>query len=94
MQRWGRFSPHLSLEAVFGAPGQALQQQGWMVLDGGGLRCTERGLAVLDSLLPDLLCQLQRRWGPTAPGPAPGPAPGGGTAPRGSSAARTGLRAL
>ncbi|XP_030361950.1 radical S-adenosyl methionine domain-containing protein 1, mitochondrial isoform X2 [Strigops habroptila] len=93
-KRWGRFSPHLSLEAVFGAPGQALQQQGWMVLDGGGLRCTERGLAVLDSLLPDLLCQLQRRWGPTAPGPAPGPAPGGGTAPRGSSAARTGLRAL
>ncbi|XP_033923656.1 radical S-adenosyl methionine domain-containing protein 1, mitochondrial [Melopsittacus undulatus] len=75
-ERWGRFSPHLSLEAVFGAPGQALQQQqqqGWMVLDGGGLRCTARGLAVLDSLLPDLLCQLQRAWGPAAPGPAPGP---------------------
>ncbi|NWW91039.1 RSAD1 protein, partial [Rhynochetos jubatus] len=34
-QRWGRFSPHLSLEAVFGAPGEALdlQRQGWLVLD-------------------------------------------------------------
>ncbi|XP_065549966.1 radical S-adenosyl methionine domain-containing protein 1, mitochondrial isoform X2 [Lathamus discolor] len=82
-ERWGRFSPDLSLEAVFGAPGQALQQQqqqGWMVLDGGGLRCTERGLAVLDSLLPDLLCQLQRGWGPAAPGPGrkdPGAVSGG-----------------
>ncbi|KAM4674415.1 radical S-adenosyl methionine domain-containing protein 1, mitochondrial isoform 3-T3 [Amazona ochrocephala] len=73
-ERWGRFSPHLSLEAVFGAAGQALQQQqGWMVLDSGGLRCTERGLAVLDSLLPDLLCRLQRAWGPAAPRPSPGP---------------------
>ncbi|NXS62005.1 RSAD1 protein, partial [Brachypteracias leptosomus] len=60
-ERWGHFSPHLSLEAVFGGPGEAraLQQQGWLLLDGSGLRCTERGLALLDSLLPDLLCQLQ-----------------------------------
>ncbi|NXD76779.1 RSAD1 protein, partial [Halcyon senegalensis] len=62
-ERWRHFSPHLSLEAVFGVPGEAraLQQQGWLLLDGGGLRCTWEGLAVLDSLLPDLLCQLQRR---------------------------------
>ncbi|NXE29080.1 RSAD1 protein, partial [Ardeotis kori] len=62
-ERWGQLSPHLSLEAVFGAPGEAkdLQQQGWLVLDGGGLRCTGEGLALLDSLLPGLLCQLQRR---------------------------------
>ncbi|NXW01910.1 RSAD1 protein, partial [Fregetta grallaria] len=62
-ERWGHFSPHLSLEAVFGVPGEAkdLQQQGWLVLDRGGLRCTWEGLALLDSLLPDLLCQLQRR---------------------------------
>ncbi|NXY88622.1 RSAD1 protein, partial [Alcedo cyanopectus] len=61
-ERWGNFSPHLSLEAVFGVPGEAraLQQQGWLLLDGSGLRCTWEGLAVLDSLLPDLLCQLQR----------------------------------
>ncbi|NWX25788.1 RSAD1 protein, partial [Notiomystis cincta] len=60
-ERWRHFSPHLSLQAVFGAPGKAraLQQQGWLVLDSGGLRCTWAGLAVLDSLLPDLLCQLQ-----------------------------------
>ncbi|NXE10615.1 RSAD1 protein, partial [Lophotis ruficrista] len=62
-ERWGQLSPNLSLEAVFGAPGEAkdLQQQGWLVLDGGGLRCTWEGLALLDSLLPGLLCQLQRR---------------------------------
>ncbi|NXU45319.1 RSAD1 protein, partial [Drymodes brunneopygia] len=61
-ERWGYFSPQLSLQAVFGTPGeaQALQQQGWLVLDSGGLRCTWAGLAVLDSLLPDLLWQLQR----------------------------------
>lgn len=27
-----------------------------------GLRCSWKGLALLDSLLPDLLCQLQHRW--------------------------------
>ncbi|XP_035198592.1 MYCBP-associated protein-like isoform X2 [Oxyura jamaicensis] len=67
-QRWGRFSPQLPLRAVFGVPGEAmaLQQQGWLLLDGGGLRCTSQGLAVLDSLLPGLLCQLQRCWAHTA----------------------------
>ncbi|NXP07662.1 RSAD1 protein, partial [Thinocorus orbignyianus] len=61
-QRWGHFSPHLSLQAMFGAPGEAaeLQRQGWLVLDSSGLRCRRRGLALLDSLLPSLLCQLQR----------------------------------
>ncbi|XP_058708351.1 radical S-adenosyl methionine domain-containing protein 1, mitochondrial [Poecile atricapillus] len=64
-ERWGHFSPHLSLQAVFGEPGeaQALQQEGWLVLDSRGLRCTWAGLAVLDSLLPDLLWQLQRVLG-------------------------------
>ncbi|NWS17517.1 RSAD1 protein, partial [Pachyramphus minor] len=62
-ERWGHFSPQLSLQAVFGVPGEAraLQEQGWLLLDSSGLRCTWAGLAVLDSLLPDLLCQLQRR---------------------------------
>ncbi|NWQ58853.1 RSAD1 protein, partial [Neopipo cinnamomea] len=62
-ERWGHFSPQLSLQAVFGVPGEAwaLQEQGWLLLDGSSLRCTWAGLAVLDSLLPDLLCQLQRR---------------------------------
>uniref|UniRef100_A0A8C3N400 Radical S-adenosyl methionine domain-containing protein n=2 Tax=Geospiza parvula TaxID=87175 RepID=A0A8C3N400_GEOPR len=64
-ERWGHFSPQLSLQAVFGEPGEAraLQQEGWLVLDSGGLRCTWAGLAVLDSLLPDLLWQLQRVLG-------------------------------
>lgn len=36
-QRWGHFSPQLSLQAVFGEPGEAqdLQQQGWLLLDSG-----------------------------------------------------------
>ncbi|NXC84988.1 RSAD1 protein, partial [Cercotrichas coryphoeus] len=61
-ERWGHFSPQLSLQDVFGKPGEAraLQQSGWLVLDSGSLRCTWAGLAVLDSLLPDLLWQLQR----------------------------------
>ncbi|XP_066056465.1 radical S-adenosyl methionine domain-containing protein 1, mitochondrial [Chamaea fasciata] len=64
-ERWAHFSPQLSLQAVFGEPGEAraLQQEGWLVLDSGGLRCTWAGLAVLDSLLPDLLWQLQRVLG-------------------------------
>ncbi|XP_059684373.1 radical S-adenosyl methionine domain-containing protein 1, mitochondrial [Gavia stellata] len=104
-ERWGHFSPHLSLEAVFGALGEAkdLQQQGWLVLDGGGLRCSWEGLALLDSLLPDLLCQLQRCWAlPAAPvHPRQGAAPGCGSgAPRrsptgdrasGEAVGRTGL---
>ncbi|NXD28696.1 RSAD1 protein, partial [Spelaeornis formosus] len=62
-ERWAHFSPQLSLQAVFGEPGEAraLQHEGWLVLDSGGLRCSWAGLAVLDSLLPDLLWQLQRR---------------------------------
>ncbi|XP_071881787.1 radical S-adenosyl methionine domain-containing protein 1, mitochondrial isoform X1 [Anas platyrhynchos] len=40
-QRWGLFSPQLPLRAVFGGPGEAmaLQQQGWLLLDG---RCSAR----------------------------------------------------
>ncbi|KAM8797025.1 radical S-adenosyl methionine domain-containing protein 1, mitochondrial [Eudromia elegans] len=72
-QHWREFSPHLSLWDVFGAPGEAseLEEQGWLLLDGSGLRCSWEGLAVLDSLLPALLCQLQRRWVPGAAPPAP-----------------------
>ncbi|XP_031454528.1 radical S-adenosyl methionine domain-containing protein 1, mitochondrial isoform X1 [Phasianus colchicus] len=63
-QRWGFFSPRLSLEDAFGAPGEAreLQERGWLRLNGRALRCTPAGLPLLDSLLPALLCQLRRRW--------------------------------
>ncbi|KAM6345265.1 radical S-adenosyl methionine domain-containing protein 1, mitochondrial isoform 2-T2 [Alca torda] len=92
-ERWGHFSPHLSLEAVFGAPGEAaeLQQQGWLVLDGGGLRCRREGLALLDSLLPGLLCQLQRGWAQAHPGtPRRGPTRDGGEAAPGLAGAVSG----
>ncbi|KAM4890136.1 radical S-adenosyl methionine domain-containing protein 1, mitochondrial [Sylvia borin] len=68
-ERWARLCPQHSLHAVFGEPGEAraLQQEGWLVLDSGGLRCTWAGVAVLDSLLPDLLWQLQRVLGAPPP---------------------------
>ncbi|KAM6403471.1 radical S-adenosyl methionine domain-containing protein 1, mitochondrial [Rhynochetos jubatus] len=99
-QRWGRFSPHLSLEAVFGAPGEALdlQRQGWLVLDGSGLRCTREGLGLLDSLLPDLLLQLQRRWAPPAapahPGQGAAPGRDGGAPGRGPTRDKAGGEAV
>lgn len=63
-QRWGVFSPRLSLDAAFGASGEAaeLQENGWVRLDGRSLRCSPAGLPVLDSLLPALLRQLRHRW--------------------------------
>ncbi|CAN8194174.1 unnamed protein product [Coccothraustes coccothraustes] len=85
-ERWGHFSPQLSLQAVFGEPGEAraLQQEGWLVLDSSGLRCTWAGLAVLDSLLPDLLWQLQRMLVRREPRQRkdPGRWPGGGVTAR------------
>ncbi|XP_066188026.1 radical S-adenosyl methionine domain-containing protein 1, mitochondrial [Sylvia atricapilla] len=75
-ERWARFCPQLSLQAVFGQPGEAraLQQEGWLLLDSGGLRCTWAGLAVLDSLLPDLLWQLRRLLGAARRPPSGTPA--------------------
>ncbi|XP_076122609.1 radical S-adenosyl methionine domain-containing protein 1, mitochondrial [Alosa pseudoharengus] len=60
-QHWKLFSPSDNLHAVLGQSGdvQELQQRGLLILDDRGLRCSWEGLALLDSLLPTLLLQLE-----------------------------------
>ncbi|KAL2101630.1 hypothetical protein ACEWY4_003391 [Coilia grayii] len=60
-QHWEMFSPSDDLHAFFGQPGdvQELQQRGLLILDDRGLRCSWEGLALLDSMLPTLLVQLE-----------------------------------
>ncbi|XP_062846905.1 radical S-adenosyl methionine domain-containing protein 1, mitochondrial [Trichomycterus rosablanca] len=60
-QHWTAFSPEGNLHQVFGASTdvQELQQKGFLILDDGGLRCSWNGLALLDSILPVLLLQLE-----------------------------------
>ncbi|XP_076000038.1 radical S-adenosyl methionine domain-containing protein 1, mitochondrial [Genypterus blacodes] len=62
-QHWQLFSPHMCLHEVFGTStdGQQLLQSGHLILDDGGLRCSWDGLALLDSILPSLLVELERR---------------------------------
>ncbi|XP_014457264.2 radical S-adenosyl methionine domain-containing protein 1, mitochondrial [Alligator mississippiensis] len=63
-QHWLQFAPSLSLWDAFGASEEVkeLEDQGFLLLDHRGLRCSWTGLAVLDSLLPTLLNQLQQTW--------------------------------
>ncbi|XP_066474156.1 radical S-adenosyl methionine domain-containing protein 1, mitochondrial isoform X1 [Tiliqua scincoides] len=63
-QHWLQFAPGLSLWDVFGESEEVKQlvEQGLLLLDNRGLRCSWRGLAVLDSLLLTLLPQLQQVW--------------------------------
>ncbi|XP_062387264.1 radical S-adenosyl methionine domain-containing protein 1, mitochondrial [Sardina pilchardus] len=60
-QHWELFCPDDNLHAVLGRSGdvQELQQRGLVILDDRGLRCSWEGLALLDSLLPTLLLQLE-----------------------------------
>ncbi|XP_030062214.1 radical S-adenosyl methionine domain-containing protein 1, mitochondrial [Microcaecilia unicolor] len=63
-EHWRQFMPSLTLQTVFGTSQQvrALEEQGFLLLDDSGLRCSWKGLAVLDSLLLTLLNQLQQSW--------------------------------
>ncbi|KAL4659232.1 radical S-adenosyl methionine domain-containing protein 1, mitochondrial isoform X1 [Arapaima gigas] len=60
-EHWRQFSPDADFQQVLGGSTevQELQERGLLVLDDRGLRCSWEGLAVLDSLLPPLLLQLQ-----------------------------------
>ncbi|XP_034075389.1 radical S-adenosyl methionine domain-containing protein 1, mitochondrial isoform X1 [Gymnodraco acuticeps] len=62
-KHWELFSPQLGLHEVFGTSSdvQELLQRGQLILDERGLRCSWEGLALLDSLLPALLVELERR---------------------------------
>ncbi|XP_045691579.1 radical S-adenosyl methionine domain-containing protein 1, mitochondrial isoform X1 [Phyllostomus hastatus] len=73
-QHWQQFEPQLTLWDVFGASEEvdALLQQGLLLLDRRGLRCSWEGLAVLDSLLLTLLPRLQEAWRQKTPSPVPG----------------------
>ncbi|KAM3848836.1 radical S-adenosyl methionine domain-containing protein 1, mitochondrial isoform 2-T2 [Vipera latastei] len=63
-QHWLQFAPSLSLWDVFGEAKEVkeLEEHGFLFLDDRGLRCSWKGLAVLDSLLLRLLKQLQQTW--------------------------------
>ncbi|XP_051244256.1 radical S-adenosyl methionine domain-containing protein 1, mitochondrial isoform X2 [Dicentrarchus labrax] len=62
-KHWELFSPQLSLREVFGRSTdvQELLQSGRLILDDRGLRCSWDGLALLDSMLPALLVELERQ---------------------------------
>lgn len=64
-KHWELFSPQLGLHQVFGASAdvQELIQSGRLILDKRGLRCSWDGLALLDSMLPALLVELERQIG-------------------------------
>ncbi|XP_030264135.1 radical S-adenosyl methionine domain-containing protein 1, mitochondrial isoform X1 [Sparus aurata] len=61
-KHWQMFSPQLGLREVFGTSAEVREflQSGRLVLDDRGLRCSWDGLAVLDSMLPALLVELER----------------------------------
>lgn len=61
-RHWQVFSPHMSLHNVFGTTPdvQDLLQDGKLILDKRGLRCSYDGLALLDSILPTLLLELEQ----------------------------------
>ncbi|XP_075417741.1 radical S-adenosyl methionine domain-containing protein 1, mitochondrial [Tenrec ecaudatus] len=63
-QHWQQFEAQLTLWDVFGTSKevQEMQEQGFLLLDHRGLRCSWDGLAVLDSLLLTLLPRLQEAW--------------------------------
>lgn len=62
-KHWELFSPQLGLREAFGT---SIDVQDWLhsgllVLDDRGLRCSLDGLALLDSMLPALLVELERQ---------------------------------
>ncbi|XP_069338494.1 radical S-adenosyl methionine domain-containing protein 1, mitochondrial isoform X2 [Eulemur rufifrons] len=73
-QHWQQFDPQLTLWDVFGASKEVkeLLEQGLLLLDHRGLRCSWEGLPVLDSLLLTLLPQLQEAWQQRIPSLVPG----------------------
>ncbi|KAL3986976.1 cystatin-A/B [Sarotherodon galilaeus] len=67
-KHWEMFSPQNGLDEVFGESivVQELLQSGQLILDDRGLRCSWEGLALLDSILPALLVELERQISPKA----------------------------
>ncbi|XP_037544348.1 radical S-adenosyl methionine domain-containing protein 1, mitochondrial [Nematolebias whitei] len=63
-KHWTLFSPESGLHKTFGASVgfKELQQSGHLILDDRGLRCSWAGLALLDTILPVLLVELERQF--------------------------------
>ncbi|XP_077384830.1 radical S-adenosyl methionine domain-containing protein 1, mitochondrial [Festucalex cinctus] len=68
-KHWQLFSPKLSLRDIFSSSTdvQEFLHCGHLTLNDGGLRCSWDGLALLDSMLPPLLMELQRQFHLRAP---------------------------
>ncbi|XP_077415837.1 radical S-adenosyl methionine domain-containing protein 1, mitochondrial [Vanacampus margaritifer] len=68
-KHWQLFSPKLTLWDIFGSSTdvQEFLHCGLLTLDDGGLRCSWDGLALLDSMLPPLLLELERQLNLRAP---------------------------
>ncbi|XP_061568317.1 radical S-adenosyl methionine domain-containing protein 1, mitochondrial [Cololabis saira] len=62
-KHWDLFSPQMDLYKIFGASidVQELLQSGQLILDNRGMRCSWDGLALLDSILPALLVELEKQ---------------------------------
>ncbi|KAM6905129.1 radical S-adenosyl methionine domain-containing protein 1, mitochondrial [Xenentodon cancila] len=62
-KHWELFSPQMDLHKIFGTSVgvQELLQSGQLILDNRGMRCSWKGLALLDSILPTLLVELERQ---------------------------------
>uniref|UniRef100_A0A3Q3FXY0 Radical S-adenosyl methionine domain-containing protein n=1 Tax=Kryptolebias marmoratus TaxID=37003 RepID=A0A3Q3FXY0_KRYMA len=62
-KHWKLFSPESGLHEIFGASVgvKELQQSGHLLLDDRGLRCSWDGLALLDTILPVLLVELEKQ---------------------------------
>ncbi|CAN9505637.1 unnamed protein product [Ophioblennius macclurei] len=62
-KHWKLFSPGMNLHHVFGGSTDVkeLISSGQLILDDRGLRCSWEGLAILDSLLPTLLVELEKQ---------------------------------
>ncbi|KAM7371741.1 hypothetical protein PAMP_008951 [Pampus punctatissimus] len=62
-KHWQLFSPRLGLHEIFGTSIDVLEllQSGQLILDDRGLRCSWDGLALLDSMLPSLLLELETK---------------------------------
>ncbi|XP_026063284.1 radical S-adenosyl methionine domain-containing protein 1, mitochondrial [Carassius auratus] len=60
-QHWELFSPEDDLQQIFGMSEkvQEFQAEGLLILHDRGLRCSWEGLAVLDSILPTMLLELE-----------------------------------
>lgn len=69
-EHWEMFSPEVGLHKIFGTSTEVQEflQSGKLILDNRGLRCSWSGLALLDSMLPAMLMELENAIRPRLKG--------------------------